>query len=424
MRTSAFPARAGRTAAVLVAVALAAAGCGGGGPQSGGGSKLSGDKIVLGVLNDQSGAYAQLSGKNSVEAVKMAIEDFKKKYGDKAITKNITVETADHQNKPDIAKTKAEEMYDRLGVDALLDVPTSSAALAVADVAKSKKKLYFNIGAASTALTGASCNKYTFHYAYDTYMLANGTGTEATKAGAKSWYIIYPNYAFGQDMTKSFTKAITGAGGKVVGSAGTPFPNPTEDFSAQLLKAASANPKPDTLGAMQAGADLVNVVKQYNEFKLRDKGINLAVGLMFITDIHALTPDALAGTQFTDAWYWNFDETNRAFADRFKAKTGQRPSFAHAANYSAAMQYLEAVQAAGTDDADTIVKRLEGKTVTDMFLRNGTFRAADHLVTHDAYLAQVKPSSEVKEDWDYEKIVRTIPAAEAFNPTPSPDCHM
>jgi branched-chain amino acid transport system substrate-binding protein len=424
MRKSAFPAHAGRTVAVLAAVALAAAGCGGGGPQSGGNSKLSGDKIVLGVLNDQSGAYAELSGKNSVEAVKMAVEDFKKKYGDKAVTQNITVETADHQNKPDIAKTKAEEMYDRLGVDALLDVPTSSAALAVADVAKQKKKLYFNIGAATTALTGASCNKYTFHYAYDTYMLANGTGANATKGGAKSWYIIYPNYAFGQDMNKNFTAAITANGGKVVGTAGTPFPNPTEDFSSVLLKAAANNPKADTLGAMQAGADLVNVVKQYNEFKLRDKGIKLAVGLMFITDIHSLTPDALAGTQFTDAWYWNFDQTNRDFADRFKQRTGTRPSFAHAANYSAAMQYLEAVQAAGTDDADTIVKSMEGKQVNDVFLRNGTFRAADHLVTHDAYLAQVKPSSEVKEDWDYEKIVNTIPADQAFNPTPSPDCHM
>jgi branched-chain amino acid transport system substrate-binding protein len=407
--------------AAASAVVVFAAGCGGGGPQSGGDQKLTGDKIVLGVLNDQSGAYSELSGRNSVTAVEMAVADFKAKYGDKAVTKNITVETADHQNKPDIANTKAAEMYDRKGVDLILDVPTSSAALKVADVAKEKKKLYFNIGAATTDLTGKSCNKYTFHYAYDTYMLANGTGKVTTEQVGKNWYILYPNYAFGQDMEKSFSAAITAAGGKVVGKDGAPFPNTSGDFSTFLLKAPTLNPKPDVLGTMQAGAELVNVVKQYNEFKLRDKGVGLAVGLMFITDIHSLTPAALAGTTYTDAWYWNFDEQNRAFADRFQSETGTRPSFAHAANYSAALQYLEAVQAAGTDDADTIVKGLEGKEVNDVFLRNGKIRAEDHRVIHDAYLAQVKPQSEVTEPWDYVKVLKTIPAAEAFA-APSPDC--
>jgi branched-chain amino acid transport system substrate-binding protein len=405
-----------------LALALLAA-CGGGGPQSSGGNKLSGGKIVLGVLNDQSGVYSALGGKNSVVAVQLAIDDFKAKYGGKAVTQDITVVSADHQNKPDVAKTDARQMYDRQDVDAILDVPTSSAALAVADVAKSAKKLYFNIGAASDDLNGKSCNRYTFHYAYDTNMLANGTGKTATANGAKNWYLIYPNYAFGQDMLRGFSAAITGTGGKVVGSDGSPFPNPTEDYSSLLLKASSLSPKPDTLGALQAGADLQNVVKQYNQFKLKDQGINLAVGLMFITDIHSLGPDALAGTQFTDAWYWNADQTNRAFADRFYAKTQTRPTFAHAGDYSAALQYLEAVQAAGTDGSDAVVKQLEGKTINDVFLRNGTIRAADHLVTHDAFLAQVKPSSEVAEPWDYEKIVKTVPAAEAFNP-PASDCHM
>jgi branched-chain amino acid transport system substrate-binding protein len=411
----------GKRVLLLLVVGLAAAGCGGGGPRSSGSSKLTDDKIVLGVLNDQSGVYAQLSGKNSVEAVKLAIEDFKAKYGDKAITTNITVETADHQNKPDIANTRAAEMYDRSGVDIILDVPTSSAALKVADVAKQKKKLYFNISGATTDLTGKSCNKYTFHYAYDTAMLANGTGTVTTENGAKNWYIVYPNYAFGQDMEKSFRAAIGKAGGNVVASDATPFPN--DNFSTFLLKAPTLSPKPDVLGTMQAGADLVNLVKQYNEFKLRDKGVGLAVGLMFLTDIHSLTPDALAGTTFTDAWYWNFDQQNRAFADRFFGKTGQRPTFAHAGNYSAAMQYLEAVQAAGTDDADKVVANLEGKSVNDFFLRNGKFRAEDHRVVHDAYLAQVKPSTEVKEPWDYEKVLKTIPAADAFR-APSADCKL
>ncbi len=409
--TKGLTAVAATGAAALVLVA-----CGGGGPKTDASAKLTDNKIVLGVLNDQSGVYSALSGKNAVVAVQMAIDDFKAKYGDKAVSKDITVVTADHTNKPDVAKTKAQEMYDRQGVDALLDVPTSSAALAVADVAKQKQKLYFNITAASDDLNGKSCNKYTYHYAYDTNMLANGTGSTVTQNGGKSWYIIYPNYAFGQDMTRGFTAAITAAGGTVVGSDGSPFPNPTQDYSSLLLKAASLNPKPDTLGAMQAGADLQNVINQYNQLKLKDQGISLAVGLMFITDIHALGPDTLAGTQFTDAWYWNFDATNRAFADRFFTKTQTRPTFAHAANYSAAMNYLEAVQAAGTDNADAIVKQLDGKTINDVFLRNGTIRAADHLVTHDAYLAQVKPSTEVAEPWDYEKIVKTIPADKAYNP--------
>jgi branched-chain amino acid transport system substrate-binding protein len=408
--------------AVLTTGTLLAAGCSRGGPSGGGDDKVSGDKIVLAVLNDQSGVYADLSGRNSVEAVRMAVADFQAKYGDRAVTKNIEVVTADHQNKPDIANSKAQELYDRQQADIILDVPTSSAALAVANVAKAKKKLYFNIGAATTELTGKQCNKYTFHYAYDTFMLANGTGTAVTKEGSKNWYIVYPDYAFGQDMEKSFSAAISAAGGTVLAKDPTPFPN--DNFSTFLLKAPAMKPKPDVLGTMQAGGDLVNLVKQYNEFKLREQGIKLSVGLMFITDIHSLGPDAFAGTTFTDAWYWNFDDRNRQWADRFMAKTQTRPSFAHSANYSAAMQYLEAVQRAGTDASDAVVGKLEGYSYDDVFARNATIRAEDHRVVHDVYLAEVKPKSEVKTDWDYEKILRTIPAAEAFRPASAGGCSL
>jgi branched-chain amino acid transport system substrate-binding protein len=410
--------RAGKLAATCVLLLLAA-GCGAGGPQGGGG-RISGDKIVLAVLNDQSGVYSDLSGRNTVTAVEMAIEDFKAKHGDSVVSKDISVVTADHQNKPDVANSKAQEMYDRQGADVILDVPTSSAALAVAGVAKSKRKLYINVTAATTELTGAQCNKYTFHYAYDTYMLAQGTGRTVTEQVGKNWYIVYPDYAFGQDMEKSFTQAIESAGGKVVAKDPTPFP--ADNFSTFLLKAPSINPKPDVIGTMQAGGDLVNLVKQYNEFKLRDKGIALSVGLMFITDIHSLGPDAFAGTTFTDAWYWNHDQRNREWADRFMQRTQIRPSFAHAGNYSAAMQYLEAVQRAGTDDADEIVKQLEGYQFDDFFARNARIRAEDHRVIHDAYLAEVKPKSEVTEAWDYEKIVKTIPADQAFKPLSQNTC--
>ncbi|WP_433150578.1 ABC transporter substrate-binding protein [Actinomadura nitritigenes] len=398
-----------RSAALATAGALLA-GCAGG--PGGGGGKISDGKVVLAVLTDESGVYADLSGKNAVEAVRMAVADYKAKYGGKAVAKKIEVVDADHQNKPDVANSKAQELYDRQKADLIVDVPTSSAALAVANVAKNKKKLFIDVGAASTALEGKQCNKYTFHYGYNSYMLAHGTGSEVTKDGSKNWYIVYPDYAFGQDMQKTFSAAVKETGGTVVKSDPTPFPN--DNFSTFLLKAPGMNPKPQVLGAMQAGGDLVNLVKQYNEYKLRDKGVGLATGLMFITDIHSLGPDALAGTRFTDFWYWNANQGNRAWADKFQAKTGKRPTAVHAADYSAALQYLEAVQRGGTDKSDGVVKQLEGHQVNDVFTATGTIRAQDHLLVHDAYIAQVKPGSEVKEPWDYEKIIKTIPAAQAF----------
>jgi branched-chain amino acid transport system substrate-binding protein len=406
-------------AAVAAAVcgSLTLAACGGAGGPAAAGGKISNDKVVLAVLNDQSGVYKDVSGPNSKVAVQMAIDDYKAKYGDKAVVKTIEIVSADHQNKPDIANTKAQEMYDRQNADIILDVPTSSAALAVANVAKAKKKLFIDVGAATTALTGASCNKYTFHWAYDTHMLANGTAATVQQGGT-NWSIVYPDYAFGQDMNKSFTAAVTGAGGTVQQSIATPFPN--DNFATFITKAGSTNPK--VIATMAAGGDLINFVKQFNQAGMRDKA-TLAVGLMFITDIHSLGVEQFAGTTFTDAWYWNFDAENKAWADKFKATTNTRPSFAHAGNYSAAFQYLEAVQRAGTDNADAVVKELEGKDLSDVFLRHGTVRAADHLVLHDAYLAKVKAKSEVKEDWDYEKILATIPADKAFGPV-SADCKM
>jgi branched-chain amino acid transport system substrate-binding protein len=414
--------RTTRALAVAATGAVVLAGCGRGGPGGGDDEKVTGGKLVLAVLNDQSGVYADLSGKNGVTAVQMAVDDFKARYGDRAVTSEIEVVSADHQNKPDIANTKAQELYDRQGADVILDVPTSSAALAVATQAKQKKKLYLNVTAATTELTGKQCNKYTFHYAYDTWMLANGTGRTVTQQGGKSWYIVYPDYAFGQDMQRSFSAAIKAAGGSVVAADPTPFPN--DNFSTFLLKAPTLTPKPTVLGTMQAGGDLVNLVKQYNEFKLREKGVNLSVGLMFITDIHSLGVDAFAGTTFTDAWYWNFDQQNREWADKFTAKTGTRPSFAHAGDYSAATQYLEAVQRAGTDRSDDVVKALEGYKFSDFFARNAEVRAADHRVVHDVYLAKVKSKAQVKEDWDYEEILETIPAAQAFRPAAESGCSM
>jgi branched-chain amino acid transport system substrate-binding protein len=379
-------------------------------------AKLTDNKIVLAVINDQSLVYADLSGVNGVKAVQMAADDFEAKYGKGSLGGPIEVIGADHQNKPDLANAKAQEFYDRAGADVILDVPTSSTALAIAGVAKEKRKLYINVTAATTELTGPQCNKYTFHYAYDTWMLANGTGTEVTKNVGKKWYIIYPNYAYGQDMDRSFQAAIKAAGGEIIASDATPFPNPSNDFSSFLLKAPSL--RPEILGTMNAGGELVNVVKQYNEFRLKDQGIKLAIGLLFDTDIHSLGPDAFAGTLYTTPWIWTLDAQSREWADKYRQVVGgdSRPTFAHAGNYSAAMQYLEAVRRAGTDEADPVVKALEGYTFSDFFIRNGLIRPEDHQVIHDVYLAQVNPASEVKEPWDYSKIVSTIPADKAFRP--------
>ena len=398
--------------AATASLALAACGSGTGGPQSAGSGGLSDGKVVLGLINDQSGVYKDLSGPNSAVAIQMAVDDYKAKYGDKAVAKSIEIVQADHQNKPDVANSKAQEMYDRQKADIILDVPNSAAALAVATQAKNKKRLYINVGAGTTALTGASCNKYTFHWAYNTAVLARGTAGTITKAGGKKWNIVYPDYAFGQDMNKSFTKEVQAAGGTVGQSIASPFPS--DNFATFITKAGEGNP--DVVGSMHAGGDLINFVKQFNQSPLKGKA-TLAVGLMFLTDIHSLGVDQFAGTQFTDAWYWKFDEQNKAWADKFKAKTGTRPTFAHAANYSAASTYLEAVQEAGTDGADAVVAKLEGRKVNDVFLRNGEVRKADHAVTHDVYLAKVKSSA--PEEWDYEDIVKTIPAAEAYGPASS-----
>lgn len=402
--------------AATASLALAACGGGAGGPQSGGDSALTNDKIVIGLLNDQSGVYKDLSGPNSGVAIQMAIDDYKAKYGDDAVAKNIELIQADHQNKAEIANSKAQEMYDRQNADIILDVPNSAAALAVATQAEQKKKMYINIGAGTTALTGESCNKYTFHWAYNTAVLAGGSAGPITRAGGTSWNLVYPDYAFGQDLQKQFTTQIEKNGGTVGQSIPSPFPS--DNFATFITKAGEGNPK--VIGAMHAGGDLVNFVKQFKQSALNGKA-ELAVGLLTITDIHSLGGTGFAGVQYTDTWYWANDQENRDWAKRFNEKTNTYPSFGHAGNYSAALQYLEAVQEVGGDDADKIVANLEGKKINDVYLRNGEVRKEDHLVMHDVFLGKVKdkPSAE----WEYVDIVETIPAAEAY-PEPSAACKL
>ncbi|WP_295821945.1 ABC transporter substrate-binding protein, partial [uncultured Deinococcus sp.] len=323
---------------------------------------LSGGSIRVGVLTDLSGVYSELSGQGSVKAAQLAAEDFMK--ANKAYAGKISVSGVDHQNKADVAGNKAAEMIDRQGVDMLVDLPTSSAALSAAAVAKGKKIPVMVVTGGTTALTNESCNKYTFHYAYDNYMLANGTGTAVTRRGGSSWYIIYPNYAFGQDLNRQMTAAVQENGGKLAApSDATPFPN--TDFSSYLLKAQSLKPK--IFGTMQAGNDLVNVVKQYNEFGLKKQGVGLGIGLLFETDVAALGQDAFAGAIATVPWFWNYDARSRQWAAKFEKAFGKKPTWAQAGVYSATLTYLNAVARAKTDDGDAVVKALEGATFDDMF---------------------------------------------------------
>ena len=298
--------------------AFVLAGCAGG-PPTPDGSSLSDGKVVIGLLNDQSGVYRDLSGPNSRVAIELAIDDYLEKYGDEAVATDIEIISSDHQNKPDVANTQAQQMYERRGADIILDVPTSSAALAVAEVAAQQKKLFIDVGAATMELTGASCNAYTFHWAYNTEMLAKGA-SGVVEDGGDTWAIVYPDYAFGQSMNSSFTAAVEGAGGTVLESIATPFPN--DNFTTFITRAAAQDP--DVIGIMAAGGDLINFVKQYNQAGMQEQA-TLAVGLMFITDIHSLGVEQFAGTTFTDAWYWDYDEQNREWADRFLQVTDARP---------------------------------------------------------------------------------------------------
>ena len=400
-------------------VALSLAACGAAGGPGGSNEKVSDGKIVLGVLNDQSGPYKDLSGPNSVEAVKMAVDDWKAAHKDDAVSTDVEVITADFSTKPDVANTKAQEMYDRQKADLVLDVPNSAAALAVATQAKNKKRVYINVGAGTSALTGASCNKYTFHWPYDTWMLSNGAAKSVTDSGGKNWAILYPDYEFGQASDKLYTGAVEAAGGKVVAHIPTPFPN--ENFATFITKAKQTNP--DVIASMHGGGDLANFFKQYQQSGVSDK-IKVVGGVVFLSDIKSIGAQTLKGMQFTDSWYWNMDKDARAWADRFQEKVGTRPTAINAGNYSAAYQYLEAVQEAGTDKSDDVVAKLEGKKINDIYLRNGEIRAKDHRVIHDVYLAEVKDPKDAEVEGDYEKIVNTIPAEKAFRPLEQSECSM
>jgi len=382
------------------------------------GSAFAQDKInvKLGVLNDRSGTYADLSGEGSVIAAQMAAEDFK------ASEKGIDVEvvSADHQNKPDIGSSIARQWYDQEGVDVILDVPTSSVALAVSEITKEKNKVFMNSGAGSSDLTGKACSPNTVHWTYDTWALANGTGSAMVKAGGDTWFFLTADYAFGHALERDTAAVVEKAGGKVLGNVRHPFP--AQDFSSFLLQAQGSGAK--VIGLANAGADTTNAIKQAAEFGIVQGGQKLAGLLTFVTDVKALGLATAQGLVLTEAFYWDQNDGTREFAKRFAEKHGgAMPTMVHAGVYASVLHYLKAVEATKGKDAAAVMAKMKEMPSEDALFGKGEVRA-DGRHVHDMYLFEVKKPEESKGDWDLYKSVATIPAAEAFRPLADGGCSL
>jgi len=376
--------------------------------------KISDGLVKIGVLTDMSGLYSDLGGKGSAIAAQMAVDDF----GGKVLGAPIQVISADHQNKADVGAGKAREWFEAEKVDMITDLLNSGVGIAVAKVAEQQKRIAINVGAATTRLTNEDCTPYSIHYAYDTYALANGTGKAIVKQGGDSWFFLTADYAFGHSLEKDTADVVKANGGKVLGQVRHPLN--ASDFSSFLLQAQSSKAK--IVGLANAGGDTINSIKAANEFGIT-KNQSLAGLLVFITDVHSLGLQTAQGMLFTEGFYWDFDDETRKFGKRFFDKAKKMPSMIHAGVYSATMNYLKAIQAAGTDDADAVMAKLKSTPINDFFAKNGKIRVDGRMV-HDMYLVQVKKPSESKYPWDYYIVKATIPAEEAFQPLSKSTCRL
>ncbi len=378
-------------------------------------AQISDNVVRIGVMNDMSGLYADIGGPGSVTAAKLAVEDFQKTS--KAGLK-VEVVSADHQNKPDVGSSIARKWYDTDGVDMISDVPTSSVALAINQVTKEKGKAFVNTGAASSDLTGKDCSPNTVHWLYDTWMLANGTGSAVVKAGGDSWFFLTADYAFGHALERDTSAVVKASGGKVLGDVKVPLN--TQDFSSFLLQAQSSKAK--VIGLANAGGDTINSIKQAAEFGIVKGGQKLAGLLVFLPDVHGLGLNAAQGLQITESWYWDLNDSSRAWAKRFAAQHGGKyPSSDHAGVYASVLHYLKAVEAAGTDDGTKVVAKMKELPTDDPLFGKGEVRA-DGRKIHPVYLFEVKAPSESKGPYDYYKVVQTIPADKAFRPMDQGNC--
>src|ERR1700757_3473140 len=361
--------------------------------------------VKIGILNDQSGVYADYGGKYSVEAAKMAIEDF----GGEVLGHKVELVTADHQNKPDLAVAIARRWYDAEGVDMITELTTSSVALAVQELSKEKKKIDIVVGAATSRISGDACTPYSFHWAYDTRALADGTGGALVESGGDTWFFLTADYAFGYALEKDTSDIVTAKGGKVLGSVRAPLNS--SDFSSFLLQAQSSKAK--IVGLANAGLDTTNSIKQAAEFGIVKGGQKLAGLLMTLAEVHGLGLEAAQGLVLTEGFYWDRDDKSRAFGERFMQRTGRMPNMIQAGTYSATLSYLKAVKAAGTKDSDAVVKKMKELPVDDAFAQGGKVLENGRMV-HDLYLFEVKKPSESKKPWDYYKQIAVIPGDKAF----------
>ena len=378
-------------------------------------AEITGGVVKIGVLNDQSGLYADLGGQGSVIAAKMAVEDFTAK--DKSL--KVEVIFADHQNKPDVGTQIASKWFDAEGVDAIVDVPTSSVALAVNDVARAKNKVFIDSGAASSDLTGSKCSPNTVHWTYDTWMLANGTGKAIVKTGGDTWFFITADYAFGAALERDTSAVVVKNGGKVLGDVKVPLN--TQDFSSFLLQAQASKAK--IIGLANAGGDTINSIKQAAEFGIVKGGQNLAGLLVFLSDIHGIGLDKAQGLILTSTFYWDMNDQTRAWSKRFAALNGgKEPTMVQAGVYAGVLHYLKAVSALKSDaDGVKVVAEMKKLPTDDPLFGKGIIRA-DGRKIHPAYLYEVKKPSESKGPYDYYKLRATIPADEAFRPLSEGGC--
>jgi branched-chain amino acid transport system substrate-binding protein len=370
--------------------------------------------VKLGVLNDRSGIYADIAGEGSVIAAQMAAEDFG------AEGKGIKVEivSADHQNKPDVGSNIARQWYDQDGVDVILDVPTSSVALAVNDITREKDKIFINSGAATSDLTGPACSPNTVHWTYDTWELAHGTGGAMVANGGKTWFFVTADYAFGHALERDTSAVVTEAGGEVLGSVRTPFPG--TDFSSFLLQAQASGAQ--VIGLANAGGDTINSIKQASEFGITQGGQALAGLLVFINDIHSLGLETAQGLVLTESFYWDLNDQTREWSARYEEKMGKKPSMVQAGVYAGALHYLKAVEALGSkDDAKAVVAKMKELPTDDPLFGKGVVRE-DGRKMHDAYLFRVKTPDQSEGPWDYYETVATIPADKAFRPLEDGNC--
>jgi branched-chain amino acid transport system substrate-binding protein len=375
-------------------------------------AQISGDVIKIGIITDMAGVYGDIDGMGGVETIRTAVAEM----GGAINGKKIEVLYAEHQNKADLAAAKAREWFDTQGLDMLIGGTNSATALAMSKVAAEKKKPFLVVGAASSALTNDQCTPYTVHWAYDTVALAKGTGSAVVKAGGKTWFFLTADYAFGAALQNDVSNVVKAAGGTVVGSVKHPLS--ASDFSSFLLQAQAS--KAQILGMANAGGDTINTIKAANEFGVT-KTMKLAGLLVFINDIHSLGLKTTQGMYLTDSWYWNQTPETRAWSRKFFDKFKRMPSSVQAGNFSAALNYLKAVKAVGTDDADKVLAQMRKTPINDIFAKGGFIRGDGRMV-HDMYLMQVKSPDQSNEPWDYYNVIETLKGEAAWTTKADSKC--